>query len=52
MDLSLYPTAAEEKLFLQDLYMALAAKGDIVVFEHYEDVYKRQPVRNLKHFFF
>lgn len=28
--------AAEEKLFLQDLYMALAAKGDIVVFEHYE----------------
>ena len=36
MDLSLYPTAAEEKLFLQDLYMSLAAKGDIVVFEHYE----------------
>lgn len=36
MDLSLYPTAAEEKLFLQDLYMALAAKGDLVVFEHYE----------------
>ncbi len=36
MDLSLYPTAAEEKLFLQDLYMALAAKGDVVVFEHYE----------------
>ena len=36
MDLSLYPTAAEEKLFLQDLYMALAAKGDIVVFENYE----------------
>ena len=36
MDLSLYPTAAEEKLFLQDLYMALAARGDIVVFEHYE----------------
>lgn len=36
MDLSLYPTAAEEKLFLQDLYMALAAKGDIVAFENYE----------------
>ncbi len=36
MDLSLYPTAAEEKLFLQDLYMALAAKGDMVVFERYE----------------
>lgn len=36
MDLSLYPTAAEEKLFLQDLYMALAAKGDIVAFEHYD----------------
>ncbi len=36
VDLSLYPTAAEEKLFLQDLYMALAAKGDMVVFEQYE----------------
>lgn len=36
VDLSLYPTAAEEKLFLQDLYMALAAKGDVVVFEHYD----------------
>ncbi len=36
IDLSLYPTAAEEKLFLQDLYMALAAKGDMIVFEGYE----------------
>jgi len=35
VDLALYPTQAEEKLFLQDLYMALLACG-IVVFDHYE----------------
>jgi hypothetical protein len=35
VDLALYPTQAEEKLFLQDLYMALQARG-IVVFDHYE----------------
>ncbi|WP_367925816.1 AAA family ATPase [uncultured Ruthenibacterium sp.] len=32
MDLALYPTSAEEKLFLQDLYMALAGSCDLVVF--------------------
>ncbi len=36
MDLSLYPTAAEEKLFLQDLYAALAGPNILLVFEHYE----------------
>lgn len=35
VDLSLYPTQAEEKLFLQDLYMALLTRG-VVVFDHYE----------------
>ena len=34
VDLSLYPSAAEEKLFLQDLYRAFAAPGEIVVFEN------------------
>lgn len=33
VDLALYPTATEEKLFLQDLYRAFAAPGDLVVFE-------------------
>ena len=36
MDLSLYPTAGEEKLFLQDLYAALRGEGQILVFEHFE----------------
>lgn len=36
MDLSLYPTMNEEKLFLQDFYMALAKKSCILVFDHIE----------------
>ncbi len=36
LDLSLYPTAAEEKLFLQDLYAALAGPNILLAFEHYE----------------
>ena len=36
MDLALYPDPGAEKLFLQDLYGALHAPGEIVVFEHYE----------------
>lgn len=36
VDLGLYPSPAEEKLFLQDLYRAFAAPGDMVVFENYE----------------
>ena len=36
LDLSLYPDPGAEKLFLQDLYAALHAPGEIVIFEHYE----------------
>lgn len=36
MDLALYPNAGAEKLFLQDLYAALHAPGEILIFEHYE----------------
>lgn len=36
LDLALYANPAAEKLFLQDLYAALHAPGEIVVFEHYE----------------
>ena len=39
MDLALYPNAGAEKLFLQDLYAALHAPGEIVIFEHYESCY-------------
>ena len=39
MDLSLYPNSGAEKLFLQDLYAALHAPGEILVFEHYESCY-------------
>ena len=34
--LDLYPNSGAEKLFLQDLYAALHAPGEIVIFEHYE----------------
>ena len=37
MDLSLYPTAAEDKLFLQDLYSALQSKASVILFENYEN---------------
>ncbi len=36
MDLSLYPTSTEEKLFLQDLYSALMCKAQIILFENYD----------------
>ena len=36
LDLALYADPGAEKLFLQDLYAALCAPGEIVVFEHYE----------------
>ena len=39
LDLALYPNSGEEKLFLQDLYAALYAPGEIVAFEHYESCY-------------
>lgn len=36
MDLSLYPTTTEEKLFLQDLYSALQSKSSVIAFENFE----------------
>ena len=39
VDLALYPNSGAEKLFLQDLYAALHAPGEIVIFEHYESCY-------------
>ncbi len=37
MDLALYANPGAEKLFLQDLYAALHAPGEIVAFENYAD---------------
>ena len=39
LDLALYPDSGSEKLFLQDLYAALHAPGEILVLEHYESCY-------------
>ena len=39
LDLALYADPGAEKLFLQDLYAALHAPGEILVFEHYESCY-------------
>ncbi len=39
LDLALYPNSGAEKLFLQDLYAALHASGEILAFEHYESCY-------------
>ena len=39
LDLALYSNSGAEKLFLQDLYAALYAPGEIVIFEHYESCY-------------
>ena len=39
LDLALYANPGAEKLFLQDLYAALCAPGEIVAFEHYESCY-------------
>jgi len=37
IDLSIYPTQAEEKIFLQDLYMALQGEGEVLIFDGYEN---------------
>ena len=37
MDLARYPGPGQEKLFLQDLYAALTAPGQILVFDNYEE---------------
>ena len=39
LDLALYADPGAEKLFFQDLYAALHAPGEILVFEHYESCY-------------
>ena len=39
LDLALYPNSGAEKLFLQDLYAALHAPGEILALEHYESCY-------------
>ncbi len=39
LDLAFYPNSGAEKLFLQDLYAALHASGEILAFEHYESCY-------------
>ncbi len=39
MDLALYPDSGAEKIFLQDLYAALHAPGEILAFENYESCY-------------
>ncbi len=37
LDLSLYQSAADEKVFLQDLYSALNSPAEVILFENYED---------------
>ncbi len=37
INLSLYPTSAEEKLFLQDLYSALVSDSQIILLENYDN---------------
>lgn len=36
MDLSLYPEATDETLFIQDLYSALSSESPVLLFENYE----------------
>jgi len=45
MDLSLYPGATEEKLFLQDLYSALNSKAEVIVFENFQDCHSSMATR-------
>ncbi len=37
MNLALYPSAAEETLFLQDLYSAIKSQASVILFENYEN---------------
>ena len=36
IDLSLYPSSGSDKVFLQDLYMALQAKENVILFENFD----------------
>ena len=40
VDLSLYPTPAQEKLFLQDIYAALCCDAEVVVFQNHDACHK------------
>ncbi len=37
IDLGIYTDASMEKLFLQDIYMALASESKVILFEHFEN---------------
>ena len=37
IDLGIYTDSAMEKLFLQDIYMALASESKVILFEHFEN---------------
>lgn len=45
MDLANYPSASEEKLFLQDLYVALQSDSDVIVFENINDCHASMTTR-------
>lgn len=40
MDLSIYPTNAEARLFVQDLYSALESDAAVILFENYDKCHK------------
>lgn len=40
VDLALYPTPAQEKLFLQDVYAALCSDAEVVVFQNHTECHK------------
>ena len=40
IDLALYPTPAQEKLFLQDVYAALCCDAEVVVFQNHTECHK------------
>lgn len=40
VDLALYPTPAQEKLFLQDVYAALCCDAEVVVFQNHTECHK------------
>lgn len=45
VDLSLYQSADQEKLFLQDLYSALNSKSEVILFENFEACHSSMAAR-------
>ncbi|MBR6003225.1 MAG: hypothetical protein IK068_00715, partial [Lachnospiraceae bacterium] len=45
VDLSLYQSADQEKLFLQDLYSALNSKSEVILFENFEQCHSSMAAR-------